>query len=286
MEGNKHKEHCIRYQSNQSIFVSESTFVDYLKLAPITIANLANNHILDCSKEGIQETKKVLEEKDILSVGAGNNLEEACEPLFIKNDDGLRIVFVSYNFELQQFLAAQTNRAGAASLEGCNHDYDEIRKQKRADLIIASIHLGFWSSDVIEEQIAVVNSLFESGIDVVIGHSSHMPQAIKKVSTEDATGEKLAFFSIGNFILRPDYIMPPEAHKTIVPKLEINKETNLMNVTIYPVRINNDGIPNLEEKENKNIIHKIVITSQEEFNTSINVLDNTSQINVKLQQTK
>jgi hypothetical protein len=62
---------CEGFPSRQSTFVSNSTFVDYLKLAPITIANLANNHVFDCSAAGINETKKVLKEKNILSVGAG-----------------------------------------------------------------------------------------------------------------------------------------------------------------------------------------------------------------------
>ena len=47
----------------------------------------------------------------------------------------------------------------------------------------------------------------------------------------------------------------------------------------------NNGIPSLDENENKDIIHKIVTTSQEKFNT-IKVLDNTGQISVKLQQTE
>jgi hypothetical protein len=56
---------CEGFPSRQSTFVSNSTFVDYLKLAPITIANLANNHVFDCGAEGINETKRVLEEKNI-----------------------------------------------------------------------------------------------------------------------------------------------------------------------------------------------------------------------------
>ena len=54
---------CKGFPSRQSIFVTQSTFVDYLKLAPITIANLANNHILDCGSKGIKETKEILVKK-------------------------------------------------------------------------------------------------------------------------------------------------------------------------------------------------------------------------------
>jgi hypothetical protein len=53
----------------------------------------------------------------------------------------------------------------------------------------------------------------------VIGHSPHIPQAIGNITTTEEEGggeEKLAFFSLGNYS-RPEYIMPSQAHTTIVP---------------------------------------------------------------------
>jgi gamma-polyglutamate biosynthesis protein CapA len=264
---------CEGFPSRQSTFVSNSTFVDYLKLAPITIANLANNHIFDCAAEGINETKKVLKEKNILSVGAGQDLQEACEPLLVQHK-GLRIAFVSYNFVNDDLVSAQANRAGGASMDACNHDYNNIRLQKGADLIIASIHLGYWSPDVNEEQFEVVQHLFRSGVNIVIGHSSHMPQAIGATKAGN-----LAFFSLGNFILRPDYTMPPLAHTTIVPKIDIYAD-NTVNVTIYPVRIDNDGIPHLEEKSNNEIISRIAKDS-DKFYTSLKIHDNLGLLSIK-----
>lgn len=49
---------CKGFPAYQSVFVNNSSFVRHLKLAPITIANLANNHTYDCGSEGIKETKK------------------------------------------------------------------------------------------------------------------------------------------------------------------------------------------------------------------------------------
>ena len=264
---------CKGFPSFQSTFVSNSTFVDYLKLAPITIANLANNHIFDCGAEGVNETKKVLEEKNILSVGAGQDLQEACEPLLVQHE-GFRIAFVAYNFMIDDLVSAQANRAGGASMDACNHDYNSIRSQKGADLIIASIHLGYWSPDVNEEQVKVVQYLLDSGVDIVIGHSPHMPQAIAATK-----GGNLAFFSLGNFILRPDYIMPELAHTTIVPQIDIYAN-NTVDVIIYPVRIDDDGIPHLEEHSNNDIISRIVKDS-DEFSTSIMIHDNLGLLAVK-----
>jgi poly-gamma-glutamate synthesis protein (capsule biosynthesis protein) len=264
---------CEGFPSLQSTFVSNSTFVDYLKLAPITIANLANNHVFDCGSEGVNETKKVLKEKNILSVGAGQDLQEACEPLLVEHK-GFRIAFVSYDFMIDDLVSAQANRAGGASMDACNHDYNNIRLQKGADLIIASIHLGYWSPDVNEAQVKVVQHLFDSGVDMVIGHSPHMPQAIAATK-----GGNLAFFSLGNFILRPDYTMPELAHTTIVPQIDIY-DNNTVDVIIYPVRIDDDGIPHLEEHSNNDIISRIAKDS-DEFSTSIIIHDNLGLLAVK-----
>ncbi len=134
--------------------------------------------------------------------------------------------------------------------------------------------MGHWSADVNEEQVNVVQYLFDSGVDMVIGHSPPMPQAI--ATTE---GGNLAFLSLGNFILRPHYTMPPLAHTTIVPKIDIYAN-NTVNVTIYPVRIDNDGIPHLEEKTNNEIISRTVKDSFE-FSTRITSNNNSGLLSVK-----
>lgn len=250
----------------QSLFTANSTFVEYLKLAPITIANMGNNHVLDCGSEGIKGTKKILFEYNILSVGVGENLDEACEPLFVEVKDR-RIAFVSYNFVRQDLFSADAHKAGAAFLDGCQHDYGEIRSQG-VDLIVASIHYGLWSPDVKVGQVLLVNKLFDSGVDMVIGHSPHMPQA---VMVKDG---KLAFFSLGNFILRPDYEMPPLAHTAIVTR--VNLYADRTDVTIYPLRIDDDGIPHIEEGDEK-IISRIAIASKK-FDTFVDVRDNLGHI--------
>jgi poly-gamma-glutamate capsule biosynthesis protein CapA/YwtB (metallophosphatase superfamily) len=263
---------CKGFPAYQSVFVSNSSFVSHRKLAPITIANLANNHIYDCGSEGIKETKKILHEQDIVSVGAGQNLQDACEPLFISVKHKV-IAFVSYNFMIRDLVSADKSRSGAADMDACSHDYNKL-KQRNADIIIASIHLGYWSANVTQRQVTEIQSLFDSGVDIVIGHSPHIPQAIGVTEAGN-----LAFFSLGNFILRPDYSMLPLAYTTIVPRLDV-MENNTVNVTIYPVRIDNYGIPHLEQNNNNNIISKIAKDS-DNFNTSIKIRDNLGLLSVK-----
>ncbi len=252
---------CKGFWEVQSVLTSDTTFVRHMKLAPLTIANMANNHILDCGSEGIERTKRILDEQNILHLGAGRNLEEACKPLFV-NVKGYRLVFVSYDFVLTDRLSASPSRAGAATLDACDHDYRKMRTEG-TDLVIASVHYGYWSANVTQGQVELVKRLFDSGVDVVIGHSPHIPQAIM---VKDG---KLAFFSLGNFVFRPDYEMPPLAYTTIVPRINVYKDK--IEITIYPARIDRLGVPHLVNDEQ--IISRIAKASRE-FNTTLRIYDN------------
>jgi poly-gamma-glutamate synthesis protein (capsule biosynthesis protein) len=251
---------------NQSLLTSSPNFVGYMKLAPVTIANLANNHVLDCGPNGLEEGKRYVLDHGMLYVGAGKNLAEACDPLFVEVND-MKIAFLSYNFVQLDLVSADASAAGAASLDGCDHDYDSIGS--KADVIVASIHIGIWSEKVDEEQIKIVNRLFDSGVEVVIGHSAHMPQA---VMTRDG---KVAFFSLGNFIFRPDYEMPSKAHAAIMPRIDIYNDR--IDVTVYPIKIDDSGIPHLDE--NKGIISKIVNDSKA-FSTEMRMKENLGYFSV------
>jgi len=266
LESNERVSECEGFP-RQSLFTAHSSFLEYMKLSPITIANLGNNHVIDCGSEGLKETKKILSENNILSLGAGQNSEEACEPLIVETK-GWHIAFVSYNFVQLEFVSAGDSDAGTAVIDQCNHDYDKIRSSG-ADLIIASVHYGLWSPSVEQGQVELVDNLFDAGVDIVIGHSPHMPQAIL------VKEGKLAFFSLGNFILRPDYEMPKLAHTTIMPRIDLYLDR--IDVTIFPIRIDEHGIPHLDEKGD--IISRISSVSKD-FNTNVDIHNNTGFLSI------
>jgi len=88
------------------------------------------------------------------------------------------------------------------------------------------------------------------------------------MSTKDG---RLAFFSLGNFIFRPDYIMPSLAYTTIIPRISLYEDGRI-DVTIHPARIDKSGIPHLIEENdtNKEIISRIAQDSMK-LNTFMNV---------------
>ena len=256
---------CKGFPSVQSILTSDESFAKYMKLAPVTIANMANNHVLDCGAEGIERTKDILSQNNVLSVGAGPSLKEACEPLLVRVRDW-RIAFVSYDFVEAELAGATSTSAGAATFNGCNPNFAKI-KSENVDLLVVSIHYGTWSSEVTEDQFDLVTRLLDAGADIVIGHSPHMPQAVM------GGNGKLAFFSLGNFIFRPDYRMPPLAYTSIVPHITILND--LVSATIYPIKIDYNGIPSLDQ--GNETIRRIADASRA-FNTILKIEGNIGQL--------
>ena len=78
-----------------STFFSLPPIAEFLHPSKISIATLANNHILDCGAAGIQSTISSLAEQGIVTVGTGADAAAACQPkLFEVN--GIRIAVVAY----------------------------------------------------------------------------------------------------------------------------------------------------------------------------------------------
>lgn len=69
--------------------------VESLKKAGISIAALANNHIMDFGKLGLSDTIDSLSSNGIAYLGAGENSIEANKPLILEDDDK-SIAIVAY----------------------------------------------------------------------------------------------------------------------------------------------------------------------------------------------
>jgi hypothetical protein len=118
-----------------------------LTYAGIDIVSLANNHILDYMYTGMQETQSVLEENNILYMGAGANSYEANLPAFYSKS-GVNFAFLAasdrtgqYSNE-QPYLNAGFNKPGFANLEPwyIKKQIDEVKEV--SDLVVLEWHTG------------------------------------------------------------------------------------------------------------------------------------------------
>ena len=59
----------------------------FLKKINGNIWALANNHITDCGREGLESTLNIADENGVQTVGIGLNMEQASKPIIIENGD-------------------------------------------------------------------------------------------------------------------------------------------------------------------------------------------------------
>ncbi len=171
--------------------LNDESLPNYMNKIGYNIASLANNHIMDYGYEGLANTMEILNNEEILVVGAGKNDEQAYQFLFLDGDVKTGIISVAE----KQFGACIDNNAGFAWMYNINV-YREIQKAKeKCDIIIVLCHCGAEDINIpLPEVRELYYQFVDFGADVVIGNHPHVIQG-----SEEYKGRTI-FYSLGNFI--------------------------------------------------------------------------------------
>ncbi len=177
-----------------------------LTAAGVDFCALANNHVLDWRRPGLEETLKTLDRAGIRHAGAGRNLREAEAPAEFDLGGGKgRVAVFAFGLEssgIPSDWAAGTERPGVDLLpdltEGAlRRIAQRVRTLTRVgDIVVVSLHWGGnWGYAVPEEQRTFAHRLIEeAGVDVVFGHSSHHPKGI------EVYRQRLILYGGGDFL--------------------------------------------------------------------------------------
>ena len=211
-----------------------------LYIAGFTVASLANNHILDYGPEGIQDTKTALDDAQIYRHGAGNNSQEANEPLKLEKN-GIHLTLL--NYAEGEFSKTTGNYAGAAQIDMSSNIEAIKYVRKNSDFIIVSVHAGkefqHFPSPWIQD---LYRTYVSSGADVVIGHHPHIPQGV-----ENYKGGIIAY-SLGDFMF--EYQNDPGTCATFALEIAFGKK-HIHSIKIIPMRKEKNGTMTLLEGEDK-----------------------------------
>jgi len=227
-----------------------------LKNLNIKAVSLANNHIFDFGKKGIEKTLEKLSKEQIQFFGAGLSINEAVKPAII-TIDGKKIAI--FGFMMKYF----TNKYFASETSSGIVKYKPeivipLLKSCDADFKIVYNH---WNQEF-EDYPEPVMKLFSEEIiefcDVIIGSHPHCIQGIEKINN------KPVFFSLGNFamphveygnIFLPKY--PNKCYHSFFTILHF--ADGKLDYQIYPTIIDETGtnITLANILENKEITEKI-----------------------------
>ena len=162
------------------------------------VAALANNHIFDYGEEGLLDTFDTLDEVGIPYFGAGHDIEEAQEPVYLI-EDGVVVALLNAT-EIERYENSDTRGAGedTPGVFRCLDDTDlcdGVREAKKhADLCIVFVHWGTELMPAAEEsQIEKAQDLADAGADLIVGAHPHI---LQNISYENGVP---VFYSLGNY---------------------------------------------------------------------------------------
>ena len=203
--------------------------VEAIKYAGFNCCTLANNHILDQGDESLLRTKKRLEAAGIKTIGAGANLAEASDILYLeKNTQKIAVI----NCCEHEFSIATETTPGANPLNPIQQYYKIQEARQNADYILVIVHGGHEHYQLPSPRMKETYRFFvDAGADVVVNHHQHC------YSGYELYNGKFIFYGIGNFLFDWGGLRNSIWNEGYM--VEINFCPN-MNFSIYPYSQCND----------------------------------------------
>jgi poly-gamma-glutamate synthesis protein (capsule biosynthesis protein) len=186
--------------------------------AGIDCCVLANNHVLDYGRPGLEETLDTLKRAGLHVAGAGRNRDEASAPAVLALPGGGRVLvfgFGSGSSGVPHDWAASVESPGVDRLDDLSeHTVRQIaarvqRVRRPGDIVVASIHWGSnFDYTIPPEQRRFAQALIdEAGVAVVHGHSSHHVKGI------EVCRERVILYGCGDFLNDYEGIHGYEAYR-------------------------------------------------------------------------
>ncbi len=165
------------------------SIVARLKESGFNLLTLANNHIMDYGKEGLQYTLNKLSGVNL--IGAGNSLDTIYKPFkFQKEGVTIGIVSVAEN---GFGCVNDENGSGYAWIYSINNIQNIVRLKEEVDVLIMIVHAGAEMTHFpLPEWRQAYKTFINLGVDIIIGHHPHVVQGYEEYK------EGIIFYSLGN----------------------------------------------------------------------------------------
>lgn len=220
---------------------------EYLKEAGYDILNISNNHTADLGREGLESTKKTLNNKSIPYIYDDGRQQTNCTTFY---KSGMKIGFLGYPDPLAStsiFDLGKCFSVNKINKEKISDDIQEIKKE--CDIVVVSIHWGieniFYPSP---NQIEMAHDFVDSGADVILGHHPHVIQGIEEYKNG------LIAYSLGNFQFYPTREMTDISY---ILSIDITSN-EISSYDVIPMKINNKFKPYIPNEGESVKIRKMI----------------------------
>lgn len=235
--------------SGYPTFNSPSEIAKNLEDTGFNLVNLATNHCLDKSEQGIINELNTFKQTNIVTNGVYDS-QEAFDTIPTFKKKGITFSFLAYTYGTNGIEAP--NSYNVRYLDDAQIQSDVAKAKEISDVVIVSAHWGdentFEPNDL---QKHYAQLFADCGVDVVIGTHPHTIQPVEWI--KGSSGNKmLCVYSLGNFIggmLTTDNAIGGEIKFDFVKKEDTISIENVKWIpTIIHFEGNQDNI--LEERYN------------------------------------
>jgi poly-gamma-glutamate synthesis protein (capsule biosynthesis protein) len=189
-------------ETRSFVFNADPAAITALRRSGVNVVSVANNHILDQGRPGLEETVSQLDRLGMPYVGAGEAGREAGPRVVTVR--GLRVAFLGYSRFFNQSgndCPASRRRCVKASLLDPDRAVEDVRAAAaQADAVVVSLH---WGDEYVArprpEDVDLAHRLVEAGALLVLGHHPHVLQPMELYRRPDGTTALIAY-SLGNFV--------------------------------------------------------------------------------------
>jgi len=249
-------------------FKSDPEHVETLVQGNIDVVSLANNHALDFSGEGLFETIKMLDAKNIKHVGAGNNASKARKAVIIERKE-IRIGIIGYT-DNEPGWKAEEDKPGinfieVGDIETVKQDIAKVRG--KVDILVVTLHWGpNMRQRPTQKFIDFAHALIDNGVDIVHGHSAHIFQGIEIYKN------KIIMYDTGDFV--DDYRVTPSLRNdtSFLFRIYMTKD-RFEKIELVPILISNMQVNTAPPTLAIQILKKMQQLSSE-FGTNVKIEGN------------
>jgi len=235
----------------EMVFRSNPGTEQTLKQAGFSVLSLANNHTPNFGEQGLKDTFNYLAEVGIKFVGAGNNEQEANQPVYIETK-GIKFAFLAYNDTdiVPASYEATNSHAGTAFMRTEKMAEAVKEAKQKTDFVIISMHAGIEYTDKPNDsQVNFAHAAIDAGADLVIGHHPHVVQTMEKYKG------KYIFYSLGNFVF--DQPQSQETKEGLAIKVYFAKD-GINKISLLPVVMENLVQPRMtNQSEAEKILQRL-----------------------------
>jgi len=238
-----------------------------LKYAGVSLAVMANNHIMDYDNQGVKDTLDLCKQNGIATLGIGSSSGEAAKPFSLETK-GKRIGIL--NFADNEFLSTPDGSYTCNPIDPINGHYDIVKAKKEHDYVVVIIHAGneFYRLPSPRTK-QLYRFLADQGADAVISHHTHV------FSGYEIYKGKPIFYGLGNFVYDWPGKINSDWNRGYVVRLSISDK---LDFEIIPLKQGNEkpGVFKLAESEK--------VTFDKDLEELSRIISNDEELEVEFQK--